>query len=165
MGGCRARRRSKRVALAQHLKNGLDQNLDVEPKAPVVDVPQIHFYAPCNLFDGGGCASQSIDLRPSRHPGFDVMAEGVVLQQSFKLVVVSQGMRPWSDQRHFSPQDVYKLRQFVNADGAQQPANSGYARIIARSLRNNIAIFLHRHGAELEHDKLTAVESLSILQK
>src|ERR1700716_705943 len=61
---------SKRVALAQHLKDGLDQNLDVEPKAPIVDVPEIHFYPPCDLFDGGGCAAQPINLRPSGHPGF-----------------------------------------------------------------------------------------------
>src|SRR6267378_3959278 len=66
---------SKRVALAQHFKDGFDQNLDVEPKAPIVDVPEIHFYPPCNLLDGGGCATQSINLCPSGHPGFDVMTE------------------------------------------------------------------------------------------
>src|SRR3977135_414566 len=71
---------SKRVALAQNLKDGFDQNLDVEPKAPVIDVPEIHFYPPCDLLDRGRCAAQPIDLRPSAHPGFNVMAECIILQ-------------------------------------------------------------------------------------
>src|SRR5271170_5547020 len=34
--------RSVCVAFAQHLKKRLDQNLDIKPKTPVVNIPQIH---------------------------------------------------------------------------------------------------------------------------
>src|SRR5664279_5187225 len=78
---------------------------------------------------------------------------------------MSQRVRTWTDQRHFSPQHVQKLWQFVNAGGAKQLANSGHARIIASGLRDDITIFLRRHGTKLEHYKLATVKSLSVLQK
>src|ERR1700730_16440468 len=119
IGSSISARVSKRVAFTQDFKERLDQDLDVQPEAPIIDIPEVHFYSPRDLFDRGCRATEPVNLRPSRHPGFDVMTERIILQYFFKIVGMSQRVRPRSDKRHLSPYDVHELWQFVNACGAQ----------------------------------------------
>ena len=86
------------VTLSQDFIKCLDQDLDVEPKAPIVDIPQIQLHAFRDVFDRWRCSPCAITLGPSCHPGLDVMAKGVVAQNVFEVIVVGQRVRSWPDQ-------------------------------------------------------------------
>src|SRR5205823_11500296 len=100
------------VALTQHLEKGLDQYLDVQPQAPVVDVPEVEFDAFGDVLDRGRAAARSVALRPTGHAGFDVMPESILAQHRLEIVVMGQRMRARNDQGHIPPEDVQKLAQF-----------------------------------------------------
>src|SRR4051812_32945608 len=82
--------RSVGVPFAQHFKEGLDQDLDVQPKAPVVDIPKIKLHALGDPLNRRGCTARSIALRPPRHPRLHVMTECIITQHSFEVIVMGQ---------------------------------------------------------------------------
>src|SRR6266700_2624747 len=94
------------VALTKNLRNCLHQDLYIKPKAPIVNVPEIHLYPPRNLINRRSSTSQSIDLRPPSHSWLDVMSKRIVLKEFFEIIVVSKRMRAWSYQRHLPTQDI-----------------------------------------------------------
>ena len=69
---------SEGVTLAQYFEERLDQDLKVEPKAPVIDVPQVEFDTFLNLLNLGRCASRTVALRPTRNPGLHMVAERII---------------------------------------------------------------------------------------
>jgi len=57
------------VALSAGPQKSLDQNLDVKPKAPIVDVPQIKLYSFRDMFDRWCSTSRAVALRQPVMPG------------------------------------------------------------------------------------------------
>jgi hypothetical protein len=86
------------IALSQDFKKCLDQYLDVEPKAPIIDVPKIKLHALGDMLDRRRSATRAIALSPPGHARFDVVAKGVVTQNVLEIVVVSQRMWTRPDQ-------------------------------------------------------------------
>lgn len=86
------------VSLAQDLKKRLDQYLEVEPKAPVVDVPKVKLHALRDMLDRRRRASRSVTLRPARYAWLDVMSVGVITYDILEIVFVGQGVRTRPDQ-------------------------------------------------------------------
>ena len=66
------------VTLAQYFEERLDQDLKVEPKAPIIDVPQIEFDTFLILLNLRRCAARTIALRPTSNPGLHMVAERIV---------------------------------------------------------------------------------------
>jgi hypothetical protein len=65
------------LLLPYHGQRRPQDNLDVEPQAPVIDVPEVELNAFLHQVDGGRFASQAVDLGPAGNARFDVMAEGI----------------------------------------------------------------------------------------
>src|SRR4051794_40424609 len=86
------------VVLSHDFKKCLDQDLDVQPETPVVDVPQIKLHASLDVFDRRGSAPGTVALRPASYARLDVMPEGVVAQDGLEIVVMREGMRTRPDQ-------------------------------------------------------------------
>src|SRR4051812_31653712 len=84
--------------LSDHRRKRLHEYLDVEPQAPIVDVPKVELNALLHHVDRGRLASQPVDLGPTRNARFDMMAEGIFPDQLFVFIVVDRGMRPRADQ-------------------------------------------------------------------
>jgi hypothetical protein len=93
------------------------------------------------------------------------MAESIIAQHRLKVVVVGQGMRARTYQRHVTPQHIQELRQFVDTRRPEQASNHSYARVVALRLDDANAVLLNRHGPEFQYDEMFAVESLSGLPK
>src|SRR6266404_5093798 len=110
------------ITLPHDRKKRLDQYLDVEPKAPIIDVPQIKLYTLCDAFDRRRLASCSVALCPTGDARLDVMAKGVIAQNTFEIVVVCQRMWARSNQRHFTPQNIQDLGQLIDTCRSQQPS-------------------------------------------
>ena len=103
------------VVLSQDFEQRLENNLDIKPKTPIVDVPKVQPHSFGDVFDRWCCASGTIALRPAGYSWFDVMSKGVVAQDSFEIVVMGQGMRTRAYQRHVPQQHIHELRQFIDA--------------------------------------------------
>jgi hypothetical protein len=75
-------------------------------------------------------------MGPTWDARLDVMAKGVIAQNTFERVVV--GQRKWarSNQRHFTSQNIQDLGQFVDTCRSQQPSNGCHSRIITGRLYN-----------------------------
>src|ERR1700730_6604858 len=86
------------IPLSQNLEKRLDQYLYIEPKTPIVDVPQVELQSLRDVFDRWRGASRAIALRPTSDARLDVMTKGVIAQDIFEIVVVRQGMRAWPGQ-------------------------------------------------------------------
>src|SRR5262249_55358714 len=86
--GHRGRDQSVGVPTSEDLNDCLDENQEIEPEAPVGNIPQIELHALCRMFDSRHGASNAVALRPTCYARLDVMAKRVVPQKCFKVVVV-----------------------------------------------------------------------------
>src|SRR6186713_3062968 len=84
--------RSVGLLLPDHGRERLHEYLDVEPQAPIVDVPKVKLNALFHNVDGGCLASQAMDLGPTRNARFDMVTEGIFPDQLFVIIVVNRGM-------------------------------------------------------------------------
>src|SRR5205807_6960509 len=97
------------ITTIQYLKRGLEQNCNVKPETPIVDIPKIVFDA---AFDRRGCGSRSpasVHLRPSCQSWLHTAPERVVPNHFVELIVVGQRMRARPHQRHVAFEDVEQL--------------------------------------------------------
>ena len=72
-------------------------------------------------------------------------------------------MRPRSDDRHVSLQDVNELWQFIDVGSAQETTDDCYARVILRSLRELISVFQCGHRPEFQHSDRFVVKAVALL--
>jgi hypothetical protein len=87
-----------------------DYDAEIKENIPLINVFDIEFYT---LFHQlGRClASIAMDLSPAGYSRLHMMAEGVILDNSIEKIVVRDGVRTWSYDRHVTVQHVPELRQ------------------------------------------------------
>ena len=81
------------VATAQDFDWRLEQNSEVKPKTPVVDVPEIVFDASCDRGRRGSWSPASIHLCPACQSGLYASAERIISDDLVELVVMSHRVR------------------------------------------------------------------------
>ena len=74
--------------LSQRNNHRLQDDPEVEDRAPVIDVPEVVFDATLHLFDLAGFTAKTIYLCPTRQARFDVMPERIIGDQAFIFGVV-----------------------------------------------------------------------------
>ena len=94
------------VPLSQHLKKCLDYDLDIEPEAPIIDVPKIKLHALGNMFDRWRLTPCAVALGPTGNTGLDVVSKGIIAQNIFEIAVVSQRVRTRPNQGHIAFQHI-----------------------------------------------------------
>src|SRR5438552_3062821 len=125
-------------------------------------VGDTHFH----FIDEIGFPAPSVDLRPTRDAGLDLVPQKVAVHQFAILCVVLQRMWPRSDQRHASRYDVQQLRDLVEARPSQegaQPRDSGIAppRLAYAASR----LLVCPHSSELPDLDRLAVQTAASLAK
>src|SRR5712675_1678139 len=98
MVGTASRRLISR-GLSQGHENRLQDNPEVKPRGPIVDVPKVVLDAGLHLLDLTCLTSIASDLRPPCQTRLDVMPKRVVGDQLFVFGVVRCGVRAWTDKR------------------------------------------------------------------
>src|SRR6478735_9250273 len=83
--------RSIGLLLPDHRRKRLHEYLDVEPQAPIVDVPEVELNALLHHVDRGRLSPQPMDLGPTRNARFDMMAERIFPDPLFVFIVVDRG--------------------------------------------------------------------------
>src|SRR5579872_2841652 len=147
------------TAVVQDHPDGLQQDLDVEPRRPMAQILQIIAHPLRHLLQGLGLAAQSIDLGETRDSGPHLVADHVSIDELTVELIMSDGMRPRPDQAHLPLQHVQELRQLIEGGYAQESAHAGYPRVPLARLGDDRAVLLHPHGAELVDEDLLAVEA------
>ena len=66
------------VPFSENLEGRLDQDQEVEPEAPIINIPQIELHALGDMLDGRCGAPGAVALRPTRYARLDVMAKGII---------------------------------------------------------------------------------------
>src|SRR6516165_2689725 len=129
----------------------------------MVDVPEVEFDPFDHLLEPACFAPQSVDLRPTGHPRFDMVAEGIFRDQSLVLIVMRKRMRSRADQGHVALHNIEELRELINARRAQYLPDSGNPAVAALRLANRRSVLHDRHGSKFEDHELMSVEAISAL--
>jgi hypothetical protein len=98
--------RSVCIALPQNLKKRLDQDLDIKPKAPIVDVPKIELYALGYILNRQHRSTRAIALSPTCHAWFHMVSVRILTQDRLEMIVVCHRMRARTNQRHIALQYI-----------------------------------------------------------
>jgi hypothetical protein len=117
--------------------------------------------ATLDLIVAAGLAAETVHLRPAGDTRFDALAGGVGGQLAAQFFIVRDRMGAWADEAHLADQDVYELRQLIDAGGANEAADTRDARVVFQRLLHLIATLGDAHRAELEDHECVAVEAPS----
>lgn len=154
---------SIRVLVDEALEDGQEDDLQIQPQRPVLQIFQIVLDAHFHLFQRFGLAPPTADLRPAGNAGLDLVAQHVAADQLAVLLVVRHRMRPRPDHRHRALQHIEELRQLIERGLAQKGAERRDAGIVLLRLDDLVAVVADRHAAEfpdLHHRPVKAVTPL-----
>src|SRR4051794_15814386 len=85
------------------------QDLEVEPQRPVVDVVVV----PLDPVSERGAAAQAVHLRPAGDARLDAVAGVVAVDRLAERRCDVIALRPRADERHLTPEDIQELRKLV----------------------------------------------------
>jgi hypothetical protein len=132
---------------AQGSTHGTQQDPEVQPQTPVIDIPSIQFEPPAE-----GDVLPAVDLRPARDAGLDVVSSGL-LRRVMRQVLGQE--RAGAHETHLSREDVPELRQLVDACPPQEATEASEALVVGKRPSVGCALF-HPHGAELHQGERLA---------
>src|SRR5680860_18849 len=89
--------------------HGADENLEVEPQGPVLDVAVVEVRA----VQHRGVPPQPLDSSQSSEPHRDTVAVSVARHLATELLYEKWPLGPWPDQAHVTCEHVEELRHLV----------------------------------------------------
>src|SRR5262249_61197813 len=120
----RTRSTSVGAAAAEDGRDGLDQDRDVEPDRPVLEVEEVE---PDEVVEAEVRAAR--DLPEAGHAGDDDVGLAV---PGVEALVVAQRQRARADEAHLAAQHVPELRDLVEREPPQHGADRGHPRGLAK---------------------------------
>ena len=126
--------------MAEDNRNGAPEEHEIQPDAPVVDVPAVHLYA-----------LGVVDITSSAglpHAG-DTGEDGVVLLDIFPIprdFLLDDGT--WTDEAHLTFEDIQELRQLIEAGLSKEGAALCDAGIVLQFEFSIPFFFRRRIGRE-----------------
>ena len=117
------------------MKDGPNDDLDIKPQRPVINVIQVVVDALAHLLDILSRPPKTVDLRPTRNTGSDSMPLHVGVNLLPIVLIVFNGVRARSNNRHITKQHIEKLRHFVEAIAAQEGTDPGHSLVPVFGLR------------------------------
>ena len=148
----------------EHLHDGLEDDVDVQPEAPVLDVPDVAADAAFHLLDCAGLAAVAGDLAPAGDAGLDVVADHVLVYEVGVFFGVPYHVGTGTYDAHLPEQHVDELRELVYAGVAQYLAPPGDTGVAPSGLQG-VGLGVDLHAAELDAGELLAVEAGALLQE
>ena len=131
---------------------------DVQPDAPVLDIPDVTPDAPLHLPELLRLTPEASHLRPTSHARLHEVAHHILINQLRVLLRMRQHVRSGPHDTHPALQHIKELRQLVDIRLTHKIAEGILPRIILRRL-HPVRILVHVHRAELIALKLLAIQS------
>ncbi len=157
-----SRRLIRLLVAKQGISHGHVHDADVEPEAPVFNVPDVFLDAVFHLPQVFGFAACAGYLGPAGDAGLDEVAHHVFIDQRGVFFGVAYHVRTGADDAHVAQEDVDELRQLVDAGVAHDVAPLGLARVVLGGLEL-IGLVVYLHAAELQAVELFAQEAVALL--
>jgi hypothetical protein len=101
--GSGAARRLIGVLAPCNLETGQQNDPQIEPQGPVIDVPDVALDALLHKIKFSSFAAKTVNLRPTGDTGLHVVPKCIVRYRFVVLTVMSDCVRPWANKRHFTP--------------------------------------------------------------
>ena len=120
------KRRSLGADAGKHNRHGAEEDFQIEPEGPVIDVLEIE----PDPFAEIGDMIAATDLPQAREARFD--AEAAAMREIIEAPDLIDRQRTRANQAHFTAQHVVELRQFIEAFLAQPFANRCATRVVAQ---------------------------------
>ena len=155
------------IRLFISLEYGFDSHPDdtqVEPQAPVLDVPDVALHTSLHLPKLAGLTTEARHLRPAGDARLDEMAYHILLDELIVLLSMSQHVRSWPHNTHIAYKDVPELRQLIDVCLAHEITERELARVVLSGLQT-VGITIYMHGAELVAIEITPIESRATLSE
>ena len=161
---------SLRASADENDRDGAEEDLDIEPKRPVVDVLEVEAHPVGEFIDLIAAA----DLPQAGEAGLD--AEAAAMGEILEAPGLVHWQGPRADEAHGSLEDVEQLGQFVEAEPPQEAADRRDARIVG-DLEHRATHLVHGrklvlallgvgdHRAEFIHGERSPVDAASFLAK
>src|SRR6266446_6774237 len=150
-----------RSALPQHNFGGLKENGKVQSQRKMFDVEEIVLKLRFCLFDA--TAVLILHLGPAGNSRANRIAQGVKWSFSLEHPAEYCALGTGPDKTHLPPQHIHSLREFVQAQFANDAAHPGDALIaICRPLRT-ILLGVVIHGAKLQDLERASAQSDALL--
>src|SRR5260370_34413314 len=111
---------------ADDLGEGADEDHDVAPQRPVLDVLVVVAGAGVD----GRVTSETVNLRPAGEPGGKAVPIVVAVDALAEPLHEEGPFRPGTDQRHVALDDAPQLRQLIERQSAQDSAYGGDAGVV-----------------------------------
>lgn len=103
-----------------------EDNLDVEPERPVLDIPDVSADALFHLPQLLGLAAESRNLSPTRDTRLGEMANHVFVYQAAVYLSVMQHVRTRTHDAHVALQHVDKLRELIDVRLSHEVAEGNF---------------------------------------
>src|SRR6266508_5548328 len=128
------------IAIRHRREHGLNQDAQIEPDRPIIDVVEVVLDALSHLVVGVGFTAKSMDLRPAGDAGYHVVPAGIERNLALIVVVVRQRVRARAVERHGAGEHVEQLGNFIDVPTTQPAPEPGNAGIVTHRLTNLVAI-------------------------
>src|SRR5437868_10359206 len=126
--------RSVRITVEQNGARSGEQDPNVEPEGPMVDIIFVELDTALRALDRTDFAAQTFHLGIAGDPGLHSMAAGIAAHRFVVETVADHHLRPvgpGANERHAALEHVEQLRQLIDAEAAQEATDRSYARVVA----------------------------------
>ncbi len=134
-----------------------------------VDIVEIAVDAALELFQRIQFASETVDLREAGEAGLHAVSDRVIIDELLEIAPFSpcvKRVRTRPHDRHRAFENIEQLRQLVDAQSTNDPADPGHARVVSRGLLRGMGVrLLDIHRAEFAQQEQSPIESGALLIK
>ena len=145
-------------------KSCLEDNLEVEPESPVLEIPDVAPDALFHLPEFLGLTTEACDLRPTRDARTAEMAHHVLVDELAIHLRVEHHVRTGADNAHVALQHIEELRELIDIRLAHELAKRELAWVVLGGLQG-VGLVVDMHRTELIAFERMSVETRTVLDK
>ena len=142
--------------------DGEEDDSDVEPERPVLDIPDVLLYALLHFPQLFRLAAAAAHLSPSGDAGEAEMSYHVFVDDFSILLGVCQHVRSGSYDAHVAFEDIEELRELIDVGMPDEVAEREFSWVVLGGL-HLVGVAVDVHGPELVTCECFPVESRSLL--
>ena len=142
--------------------DGEEDDPDVEPEGPVLDIPDVLLYAFLHLPHLFRFTATATHLCPAGDAGEAEMPHHVLVDDLAILLGVCQHVRAWSYDAHVALEHVEELREFIDVGLSYEITEGEFTRVVLGGLYL-VGVLVDMHRPEFIASERFAIESRPLL--
>ena len=140
----------------------LENNLDIKPESPVLNIPYVFLYALFHLPQFLGLATASVDLRISCNAGTAEVAHHIFVDDVAILFGVGKHMRPRTNDAHVAYEHIEELGKLVDIGLSDEIAKGEFPWVVFGGLQA-VGFGIDMHRPEFQAGERFAIMAGAVL--